>query len=372
MAEYDPSLDDEQNNSDQEDYLASTPSEDEVRPLFGKMQAHAAGASTPEEKDKWERKLDEAKKLYQEKAGRNEWLGVAQTLADAVTRGAAAAQGLRTGVDMSHLEMGVGHDYGQDTDRAFREYQSDVGQAERGRAQDIGLQSAQARAKAQETARTERLAQQKQLADDRIQQQKDNATTQAGLREKSITAQETRATARDTARQTKEEEKATAGQLQELNRNKQALQGAALSYQRAQDLSGKEQEKALERASDLLGKSGLPDTEIENIRQNEIVPGRLFGTRKDYSHAAQAAQERLKTLDQAIQQLKAKKSGGAASSTTQDQPSESAGTSGASPQAAPTPVPDGHVKVRSTSGAIFAVPQDKLQAALARGYTQVQ
>lgn len=328
MAEYDPSLDDEQNNSDQEDYLSSTPSQEEVQPLLGKMQAHAANASSPEEKDKWESKLDEAKKLYQDKASRNEWLGVAQTLADAVTRGAAAAHGLRTGVDMSHLATGPYHDYGQDTDRAFREYQSDVGQAERGRAQDISLQSAQSRAQAQETARVARLDQQKNLASDRLSQQKELAQQQAALREKSIGAQESRADSREAARSAREDAKSQASQVSELQKNKQALQGAALSYQKADELSGKDQEKMLERASDLLSKSGLPDEEIQKVKDAESAPrnilGMQLGTKKDYGQASRVAQEKLRTLDQAIQQLKIRKSGAAVPQDVESAPAAAA------------------------------------------------
>lgn len=70
--------------------------------------------------------LADAKAAYEKKTNQNEWLDVAQTLGRAVTQFGAAQSGLRSGRDMSNLNMGQPIDYNSRSDRAFREYQQDI------------------------------------------------------------------------------------------------------------------------------------------------------------------------------------------------------------------------------------------------------
>lgn len=75
--------------------------------------------------------LQDAKEAYNAKVNQNEWLDVAQTLGRAVAQFGAANAGMRGGnrADMSNLNMGHPIDYNSRSDRAFREYQQEIGNA---------------------------------------------------------------------------------------------------------------------------------------------------------------------------------------------------------------------------------------------------
>lgn len=72
------------------------------------------------------------KKTYDEGKNKNEWLGVAERVAQAVAQYGAARQGLRDNVDLSGLKFDK-HDYGADTDRLMKERRLEDSEASQNR-----------------------------------------------------------------------------------------------------------------------------------------------------------------------------------------------------------------------------------------------
>lgn len=81
------------------------------------------GGSAEAQKQLVER-LREARDIYDTRATRNDWLEVAQNLAQAVARYGAAQQGLKSGVDMT-IPEGMRTDYGARTEGARKDYMLD-------------------------------------------------------------------------------------------------------------------------------------------------------------------------------------------------------------------------------------------------------
>lgn len=374
---YDPSLDDEEGPSEDDSsegssYLSAPPTDAEVKPLLSKMQAQSVFATSPEEKSKWEQKIDDAKKLYQDKASRNEWLGVAQTLADAVARGGAAAYGAQHNMNLSNIATGAGADYNAKTAQAFRDYQSDVGQAEKGQALDYGLQAAQAKAQAQEAGRNARLQQQAQLHNDTLTQQAANAKATKDYRDKSLALAQGKV---DTSAQIKQDrlaDKKLAGQVAPLEKQAIALEGLDDAYTEAAQLQKPaDQQRIIQKAYSKAKDLGLQGT--ADLMKAEDVPGKMWGTNKDYGHAGETIHSKLQQLRQQIDALKSGQQGDQSSRQDSSQSPTPAPTPapGLPPVPSSTPVPDNKVRVRGPDGQVGRIPKEELQKYLSNGYSQI-
>lgn len=98
-------------------------------------QAASNAATPPETRKSLADAMSRAEELYKGQASKNEWLELAQIIARAGTQLAAAQSGMAHGSgrgrDMSGIDQGPTIDYGERTNRSFREYQQGLGNLEK-------------------------------------------------------------------------------------------------------------------------------------------------------------------------------------------------------------------------------------------------
>lgn len=204
--------------------------------------------------DRFKEERDRAYQMYNEAKSRNEWLELAQLLGQAVTQYGAARVGLRTGRDMSGIQI-PGIDYGARTEREAKLLQTrlgDIGDQER-------LEQKEKELKQDNDYRNLKLALDRQELLDRkaeragrlsSEQRLERATLKDMLTKEIATAQEQYKAALTFA-------------------NQAAMQ---------KDLSPKTLKKIEEAAPGLLAKAGIDPAELQEIEKEATDKGWIWDT----------------------------------------------------------------------------------------------
>lgn len=233
---------------------------------------------------------DRAYDLYEQAKSRNEWLELAQILAQAVTQYGAARVGLRTGRSMAGLQI-PGVDYGARTEREQRLLET--------RLRDIGeREKAEERAKEREEER--------------------------GYKERELDIRERALTARgaqdpyarmEASEALKQQREITTSLKDRLSAAEMVL--SAQNTLARENVSSKQKQKAEEQIQKYAGPAGIDMLAIEEA---STEPGALFGTniseQKKATNIAQVVKQLKEQLDQ-IQQRprKVKQEAGQAATT---------------------------------------------------------
>lgn len=281
--------------------------------------------------DRFKEERDRAYQMYNEAKSRNEWLELAQLLGQAVTQYGAARVGLRTGRDMSGIQI-PGIDYGARTEREAKLLQTrlgDIGDQER-------LEQKEKELKQDNDYRNLKLALDRQELLDRKAERAGRLSSEQRLE-------------RTTLKDMLTKEIATA----------QEQYKAALTFANQaamqKDLSPKTLKKIEEAAPGLLAKAGIDPAELQQIEKAATKEGWIWDT-TDPKIKQQLIKERI--LDKhtnIIQGLKAQLSQLAGRSTGQ-----SVSTSDTIP-------PGGKVRVRKGSE-VLEIDASDLTAARDDGY----
>lgn len=260
----------------------------------------------------WDHLESEAKRLYQEKADRNSWLDLAQTIGQGLSRLYAADQGLKHGVDMSGFQPVKGTDYGEKTERAGKDYLTELERIERSRGR------AEKRADAEFDRKLQTLKE--RIGGERAIYGEKMDTYRSGERAAADRARQDRADdkyqARLTAAEEKEQARIRSQEIRELSAQKKELDQAVtlLSTGKSKDAS---------KAGIHLAKAGLDTEDIEAVDAAQVDEGLLFDS-KNPKKAIPVVKEKLKSIEERLRALKAGRSSGSKSTSTP--PSTGAGS----------------------------------------------
>lgn len=345
---------------------------------------YARGAP-PETQSTLQQAIADAKDLYERRASQNEWLEVAQNLGRAVTQFGAAQAGLHTGgrgANMANIDMGQPVDYNARTERAFREYQQDIKNAENsaGAERQSWLDSA-----AQKKDEYDKLAgaykegasvydtQARTLAGELA------ANARAARAEKAQSAREARQLRQMNAQELDRQEKSLVEQI----RNGQEL---ANELQSEGDLSSKSADKLKEKYGAVAAKAGvdLPAAMQQYsanapTRKREIFGMGIPGTSTTDTANPQNKQSLYDALGltdklQQLQDVRAKKqkllAGGQSTTSAAPTTTEVTPLAGESPATAPA---SKTVMIKGPSGEVAEMTPHKAQKYLSKpGYTQIK
>jgi hypothetical protein len=241
----------------------------------------------PETRKSLDEAMAEAKRIYDEKATRNEWLEVAQLLGRAVFQFGASATGGTT--DMSNIAGSVPViDYEKRTSRAFGEYQDGIKQAYN-------------------------------KADDARTQWKDHSDERG---EEYGKRWDYLGKALQTANQKEDDERrARAGsdqdkklELAELNRQESELmkqlksrQSLINMFKQEPDLSPKSQKKLEEKYSGIAANAGIDIGELRAEVEGTDTEGRLWGKNPDPAKRAEIYKSKTDELNTLLGQIRNRK-----------------------------------------------------------------
>lgn len=327
-----------------------------------------------------------AERLYNQRANRNDWLEVAQSLSRAVTQYGAAQSGMRTGRDMSNLNMGPGIDYGARSDRAFRDYSQQVKNAQDSSVlQRQNYQDKLANSKLDYAQQSEpyslgaKLASANELETERYGKAVDVEGIRDDRRAREERAREEREAHREEVRLGESDRKYQATDL------KTALQGAEKKLQAAQaignqaatddDLNSKSKNKIKEKYGVLAADAGIDPEALANIGEQSKDSG-LFGTgfftsqdpkKKSALIQEQVVKPRQEAVDRIREQLRALST---RQSTGKQLQSEDSNSTVSPPSQSKTS--SGTVKMKAPNGQIGDIPEASVSAAEAKGFTRIQ
>lgn len=334
----------------------------------------------------WEAKMDEAKKLYQSNANRNAWLSLAQTIGQGLIRIAAANEGMKNHVDMSHVDLGPGYDVEAANKRNLDEYKIDLNSIDeqhrraiedyRQRLEDSGisfndsLKKAEARLGMEKDLYNQQMTGYEKTLADRMSQNRLNQ--QENRQDERLKASDERQQNRFDQQQTMAGQKASLADLasreKELNIQKQAADQLAAGYQNYDTLDKKGKEKFNEQAQQLAGKAGIADKlpGMEEAARKGTGYFGLFQSAKPevMSQQLNKASSDIKAQLDALRQKRVDLLGGKQSNDDSAAPSQ-ASTPAAAPQA-----PD-RIVVQGPDGKQYSLPKSQLQQAISQGYKQV-
>lgn len=282
-----------------------------------------------------DQQIRDAKQLYQERAGRNEWLDLAKNIGQALTRYGAARAGMRRDEDLSNLQFMPGKDYGADTGRAFEEYRTERGDIER--MGDILRRQREQELQPQEADLSRRLS----IA--REDERAKAAEEAAGRREKASERRQTRSleAMEERARKVREES-ARKEQLKDLNSEQgevvKRLNAAGLLALDLQSEDKNTRREASKRIPSLLERAGTDPEVYNQIKQESMEPGWLWGQNESPEKRREAYQRLvIEPLKARLQQLKQKENelrgGSAAPAATMRVRLKSTGETGTIPEA---------------------------------------
>lgn len=238
----------------------------------------ASIAEPVDTQSKYDELAAQAEQLYKEKANRNEWLSLAQTIGNSLIKLGAARTGMEKGVDLSNAANPANlYDFGKSTDRAMDEYKTSLGELGRQRSQALDTAEAQRRQQMQG------LGEESKFYGDQYSQL---------LRQKEQEASELAREKREEARQHIQEAKAAKSEEKSLknqeirridemiNDNQKKLQAAAqlsAQYKNYDDLSSKDQGRVDMAFSELAGKAGVDSDTLDTIREKSKEGTGLLG-----------------------------------------------------------------------------------------------
>lgn len=311
-------------------------------------------ASHPEvDLSKYDELEQRARDLYNQRADRNQWLDVAQTIGNSLIKLGMAQQGLRKGVDLSRAsDPNLVHDFSKDTDRAFGDYKTDLATALEKRSQAI---------RAGEIGRREELdaAEKKPRQLGEVYKQKED-TYQQMLRQRDMldrsAAQEERQAQRERDRQAaaekKELEKEKTAEIKRLSDliddNQKQLSAAnelVGQYNNYNNLNKRAKQQVDVKLGQLAGKAGIPSEVLNTIGEKSKEGTGIFGMFQSENPKAKAElvssevvdplkqkleelQEQRRQLTQSSGTMKAMPPSGSASGETQPASSTAAKSAG--------------------------------------------
>lgn len=265
--------------------MPTRPKPDRLRGIVSTMEK----LRREEPQGDWDTKIDEAKRLYQERATRNEWLSLAQTIGDGLVRLGAAQAGARAGVPVGPIDLGPKVDYEKRTDRSLREYLEEVeGQGKK-------REAASRAADRDYERRFDTLR--SRLGTEQYIYGQDMDVYQDAVREKKLQSKLDKASVEEHAKVVEKEIKDTSSQLE-------AIQTAATMYNKAEDTSNsKEKAKYLQLAAKKLGAAQLPEEVRAEVEASEDEPG-FIGTSKNYKNPAVVLSNYAKNLNESLVKLR--------------------------------------------------------------------
>jgi hypothetical protein len=318
--------------------------------LRGRIQE----VGTPADISKFQDAEEEAKRLYEERADRAEWLSLAETIGRGLIHFNLANQGLKSGVDLSGVKLEPATDWDARVKRYGDEYSTELARQgrlrtatmeqdrEKQRTRREGLKDELDALKAQASAveHAEHEAGETQ----RAKEHNDTIIRAAGMRA-SGTGGEKPADRSLAYRKMKD--------VQDAVDKGEAAQSVLENY--FATTNKKEKQKLLGDANRAHGFLGL---KVPLADLDEQYNSGFWQSTQDENHAkvnnVLQNSPRLRNLKQALDSLQSGTDSG----------------SSASP-AAPSAPPAGAVRMRAPNGKIGAIPADKVRDAEARGFTRV-
>lgn len=230
--------------------------------------AEYSRGAPPEAKASLQTAIAEAKKKYEDKASKNDWLELAQIVGRAAVQFAGATRGGRQ-TNMAGLDLGPTVDYGARTQQAYRESQGDVSNAK-------------------DLADAERQSYGDTAAQKREQYERQAEVAKAGLgaakeseREKlegrRINATEKRLDTKDDKEQRRLEFQDLSKQEQEAAKQLNAARSLGSQLQTEGDLDKKSRDKLSAKYGSLAAQAGIDIDQLATIGEQSQDKG-VFGT----------------------------------------------------------------------------------------------
>lgn len=293
------------------DYMGAPPSLDEAKTVLKSIQDTKRQVAPGADTSGLDQAEADARQLYQDRANRAEWMGVAERVGNAMVKLGAAQAAIGHNVDVSRIQDVAPTDWEGRIDRYAKDYSTDLGALghKRERLQEQVKQNQGNLDKAYEDTqrglkdqldlgrfqygeesnnfrqdKRDNTAFQRELirdaARDRAQTTRDS--TAADRTDKTLNQQLNMKRADDLQRQLKEEE--------EAKRNS-SIAAQALASQ--DDLSSKSVAKLEQTMPGMLGKAGLSPADLDAINKESEVPGTLWGKNVDPDKRAAVIQAKV-------------------------------------------------------------------------------
>lgn len=359
------------------------PSSDEYSSIQARVQAMRDAAGPKTDTSGLDHAEQEAKRLYDEKASRSEWLSLAEQVGRSLVRLNAANTGLKYGVDLSGVDLGKGTDWEGRNDRYARDYTTELGRLEHGRNnarlqdrenQDLSEKAMEYDYRDKSLASSERRVADAAKAADERQTAREEAAGKRQLaseaasgkrQDKSLAAQESAAdkrmkmqqefeTGRE-ARAAKQADLRDIEQTQTAEAKKLAAKQALFNQlMTSDDLSSKSADKLQAQYGKLAGDADVDLADLQQKLKAEESGPRIFGGRtSDEDSSAKKAIlnseiAKQKNLLDALAERKKQRLGGASN---------------------PPPSEDTKIVVEK-DGKKFKLPRTQLQEALSQGYKE--
>lgn len=302
--------------------MLQEPSDQEVRKVLDRIKAAREKSADPVDQQEFDKQEQEAQRLFDERANRAEWLGLADRIGNALVRIGAANAGLKEGVDLSQINYGKGYDQQAALDRAAKGYEMSIGQTGRRRKGALEQQSYQQdRLDREASSLAPELDFQKSKYGnqyDTYQQSLRDAASDK-RRQSEITSQESREEARNKAREERDKkrlEEAEDKQLRALqvsDLQKQisgAEQDAEAAAQAAQilssqdSLSKKSADKLMTNYPQIMSKAGITPEQMASIEERATEKGIIWDTVDPKVREQLIQQELIKPRQERIQNLR--------------------------------------------------------------------
>lgn len=300
--------------------VTARPDPTQIRSLESQLD-QLQRANVPEDTTDWASMKKEARQLWQERSNRNDWLDLAQRIGEGLSKLYATQKGAAAGVPVGDLNLSPRIDFDAKNRQAFEEYRGELGDVHTN--QQLAEQKRRERAaEAEHEFDNKALAAKTKLGAEQDIYNQDVGTKnrqegevaaynrtllseggRAQRAEDALAGKSSKAATGTAAAAAKVADRAAAEKEQEARQ----LTLALTSMQKAQDASGKEQQRALDTAHSAVAKSveyGGDPAILQQIEQSSEVPGRLWGTNTDYKAGTKPIQDRLNTLMGQIQKLR--------------------------------------------------------------------
>lgn len=332
--------------------------------------------------EKLQQAKQEARDLYSQNANRNAWVSLAQTIGNSMVDIAAANEGLKKGVDLSHVTGKGQFDAEKANQMAYDRYKDQVSQALTDYSlSDSDRQKKLKQAEFEYNAQLRNQQDQFGVSKDIYNQQyqtyregsRDTTNFNRALLRDQIQAN--KETDKDKRQETRESDKSLQEQIKTGQDQLNAANSLAAAYTKYDDLPKKEQARVDTMAIQLAGKANVDSSKIDDIRERSkegTGVGGFFQSEDPKKKSQLFEQEILAPLRQHLDDLRAKRTSLGTSSQQPGQPTQSTPAQAQQAPTAPAAGQVGRVRVKSPTGQVGSIPQDQLQQALQQGYVQVQ